>query len=384
MPIRVIQWATGGVGRAAIEGVLAHPDLELVGAWVHSADKNGRDVGELIGAAPIGVTATTDADTLLASEADCVVYSPLMADPHTVRAILSSGKNIVTPLGWFYPKPTEREKLDTVCRMARVSLHGTGIHPGGITERLPLMLSSLSGSVTAIRAEEYSDIRTYGTPEVVRDWMLFGSTPEQAATSAIVAVLGSGYSQSVRMLADEVGFDLDQKLRVTHETAVATKTIDSPIGPIEPGHVAAQRFRWDGTVGDEPVITAAVNWFMGEHDLDPPWTLGTQGERFEIEITGDPGCLVTISGMHPQSVDAGLVRNPAVVATAMHCVNSIPYVVAAEPGVRTYLDLPLMSGRAAPNLNLNRKSFVVDTGLPQHPDTCRNERLPVSRPGLDA
>ena len=31
MTYRVIQWATGGVGRAAIEGVLGHPDLELVG-----------------------------------------------------------------------------------------------------------------------------------------------------------------------------------------------------------------------------------------------------------------------------------------------------------------------------------------------------------------
>ena len=45
MAMRVIQWATGGVGRAAIEGVLNHPELELAGCWVHSPDKNGRDVG---------------------------------------------------------------------------------------------------------------------------------------------------------------------------------------------------------------------------------------------------------------------------------------------------------------------------------------------------
>src|SRR5436189_6028266 len=45
-PLRVIQWATGGVGKAAVEAVLNHPELELVGCWVHSADKNGRDVGE--------------------------------------------------------------------------------------------------------------------------------------------------------------------------------------------------------------------------------------------------------------------------------------------------------------------------------------------------
>ena len=53
--LRVIQWATGGVGKAAIECVLNHPQLELVGCWVHSADKNGRDVGEILGTAALGV-----------------------------------------------------------------------------------------------------------------------------------------------------------------------------------------------------------------------------------------------------------------------------------------------------------------------------------------
>ena len=49
MALRVVQWATGGVGVAAIRGVLEHPELELVGCWVHSPDKAGRDVGEIAG-----------------------------------------------------------------------------------------------------------------------------------------------------------------------------------------------------------------------------------------------------------------------------------------------------------------------------------------------
>src|SRR3954454_10737925 len=98
---RVIQWATGGVGRAAIEGVLAHPDLELVGCWVHSEAKDGQDAATLVGREPIGVTATRDVEALLATDADCVVYSPFMADAGVVTRILESGKNVVTPLGWF-------------------------------------------------------------------------------------------------------------------------------------------------------------------------------------------------------------------------------------------------------------------------------------------
>ena len=111
MTYRVIQWATGGVGRAAIEGILDHPELELAGVWVHSAEKDGRDVGELLGREPIGVTATTDKEALLALEADAVLYAPVMADPRVVDRILRAGKDVVTPLGWFYPTDEDRAEL---------------------------------------------------------------------------------------------------------------------------------------------------------------------------------------------------------------------------------------------------------------------------------
>ena len=347
MTFRVIQWATGGVGRAAMEGVLEHPDLELAGAWVHSPTKEGVDLGTLLGRGPLGVTATRDIASVLAIEADCVLYSPFMADPSVVIAILESGKNVVTPLGWFYPPDEERARMDAIARNAGVTLHGTGIHPGGITERFPLMISALSGSITHVRAEEFSDIRTYGAQDVVRDWMLFGKTPEEARTSVMLDALGAGFRQSVFMVCDELGFDIGPPLRTTHEMAVATAPIDSPIGPIRPGAVAAQRFQWEALVDGEPVVTAAVNWLMGEEHLDPAWEFGHEGERFEVEITGDPNCLTTFKKLHPETVEAGLVRNPGIVATAMHCVNAIPYVCRAAPGLLTYLDLPLVAGRAA-------------------------------------
>ncbi len=347
---RVIQWATGNVGKAAIEGVLHHPDLELAGCWVHSEEKDGTDVGTLIGREPIGILATRDVDALLALDADCVVYTPIFANGDLVKRLLESEKNVVTPLGWFYPPDDERQRMDAVCLEAGVTLHGTGIHPGGITERFPLMVSALSDSITAVRAEEFSDIRTYGAPDVIRDWMLFGKTPEESRTSIMAEALGAGFRQSVHMVADELGFRLDPELRTTHEMAVATEPIESPIGPIAPGLVAAQCFRWEGLVDGRPVVTAAVNWLMGAEHLDPPWTFGPDGEHFEVEITGDPNCLVAFRKLHPESIEQGLARNPGIVATAMHLVNAVPYVCAAEPGLKTYLDLPLVAGRAAAGL----------------------------------
>ncbi len=350
MAIRVIQWATGGVGRAAVAGIVAHPELEMVGCWVHNPDKAGRDVGELCGLDSVGVMATDDVDQLVALEADCVVYSPIMADPTVVARLLASGKNVVTPLNWFFPGGRDESLIEAACREGGSSVHGTGIHPGGITERFPLAISALSQSITHVRAEEFSDIRSYGAPGVVGDIMLFGKTPEEAAASMMPVILGDGFRQSVAMVGHALGFALDSDLTVSHEVAVATSPIDSPIGPIPPGRIAAQKFCWEATVRGTPVITVRTNWFMGQHHLDPAWTFGPEGERFEVEVAGDPSSRVTFRGWHPASIEAGLERNPGIVATATHCVSAVPAVVAAEPGIRTYLDLPSYAGRAADHL----------------------------------
>jgi hypothetical protein len=351
MTYRVIQWATGGVGRAAIEGILDHPELELVGCWVHSEDKVGRDVGEFCGRAPVGVKATNDVDGLVALDADCVVYSPIMANESEVIRLLESGKNVVTPLNWFYPFGRPRVgEMEAACRKGGVTLHGTGIHPGGITERFPIAASALSRAIRHVRAEEFSDIRTYGAPWVVGEMMLFGKTPEQAKASQMLKILGAGFLQSVDMVAASLGVKLDAERRSTHEMAVATAPIESPVGTIQPGHVAGQRFTWQGLVAGEPVVTARVNWLMGEKNLEPAWRFGPGGERFEVEITGDPPVQLTFHGLHPESIEAGLERNAGVVATAMHCVNAVPTACQAAAGIRTYLDLPSYGGRAAPEL----------------------------------
>jgi hypothetical protein len=349
MAYRVIQWATGGVGKAAIEAVIDHPQLELVGCWVHSDDKHGKDVGDILGTGPIGVNATSSKAEILAMDADCVVYTPLFPTDQEVIDILASGKSVVTSVGWVYPFDSmDTAPLEEACRKGNSSLHGTGIHPGGMTERFPLTLSALTRGITHVQVDEYSDIRTYGAPDVVRDMMLFGHSPEDARKSPMVRFMGSGFMQSIDMVAKELGFKLDARKRTIHDISVATAAIDSPIGMIEPGQVAGQKLTWQGLVNEAPVITASVCWLMGEENLEEGWGFGPEGPRYEIEVKGDPDMSMIIHGCHPHSVEAGLKRNEGVVVTALHCVSAIPYVCEAGPGIKSYLDLPLISGRAAP------------------------------------
>src|SRR5579862_707839 len=93
---RVVQWATGNVGSRALRHAIEHPDLDLVGVWVHSANKVGRDAGELAGLAPIGVRAVNSLESVLALKPDCVLYMPHVCSYDEICDILESGANIVT------------------------------------------------------------------------------------------------------------------------------------------------------------------------------------------------------------------------------------------------------------------------------------------------
>ena len=114
----VAVWATGGVGKYAIRTIADRPNLDLVGVWVHSANKHGKDAGELAGIDPIGVLATRDESEILGGDADCVVYAA--PAPSRMREaigdlcrILAAGKNIVTTAvpGLVYPRGSMPPKV---------------------------------------------------------------------------------------------------------------------------------------------------------------------------------------------------------------------------------------------------------------------------------
>ena len=123
-----------------------NPDLELVGVWVHSPDKVGKDAGELAGLAPTGVLATNDVDALLALDADCVSYTatadlrPMDAINDMAR-ILASGKNVVSSsvVSMIYPphlEPACASRSTTRARRANVSCFTSGIDPGWANDLL--------------------------------------------------------------------------------------------------------------------------------------------------------------------------------------------------------------------------------------------------------
>ena len=90
---RVVQWATGVVGSSSLRAIIGHPKLQLVGHYVHSPEKDGRDSGELCGLDPVGVRATRSIDEIVALKPDCVLYMQEGTNVEDLCRLLAAGIN---------------------------------------------------------------------------------------------------------------------------------------------------------------------------------------------------------------------------------------------------------------------------------------------------
>src|SRR5262245_22518445 len=166
MPLRIVQWTTGNVGKQSVTAVAANPGLELVGCYAWSPDKVGRDVGELCGIAPVGVRATDDVDALLALEPDCVVYNPMWPDVDEMVRILEAGVNIVSTASFINGRSLgdgPRARIVEACERGGSSIFGSGINPG-LAELLAMVMAGLCDRVDKVTVTESADTTGYDSP----------------------------------------------------------------------------------------------------------------------------------------------------------------------------------------------------------------------------
>jgi hypothetical protein len=344
--LRVLQWATGSVGRHAVAAVHEHPDLELVGALVYSDAKAGRDVGDICGIGPIGVTATKDPDEIVALDADCVLYMPQgemnpMGALDDICRLLASGKNVVSTAvtGLIYPLSLGRgvvEKLDTACTQGRSSFHATGIEPGWAAEVLPLTMSGLFQRIDSLLVQELMDYTTYDSADMLFDIMGFGKSPDEPVPMADAALAGVTFRAPLMLVADGLTATIDDFV-YHRDVAVAGKAFDVKAGRIEAGTVSAQRFGYTAVIGGRPALTIEHITRLGD-DQAPDWPTG---RGWKVTIEGRPS-MVLDSKIATHGEDETV---QGCLGTAMHAIHAIAPVCAAAPGIRTFLDLPMITGR---------------------------------------
>jgi 4-hydroxy-tetrahydrodipicolinate reductase len=351
MSLKVVQWSTGNVGRHAIAGITARPELELVGVWVSDPAKVGQDAGKLAGLdRDLGVLATNDADGLLALRPDCIVHTA-MADNRLVEAIedlkrfLAAGINVVSssPVFLQYPDGTVPPELSDPIRQAALdggaSLFVNGVDPGFANDWLPLVLTSVSERIDEVRCMELLDYSTYDSATVLFDVMGFGKPLDETPMLLLPGVLSLAWGSVVRQLAAGLDVELDE-VKENVIRLPAPETFEIASGTIAKGTQAALRFEVLGMRGGRPVVVL-------EHvtrlrpDLGPDWPQPAGQGCYRVKVTGEPNYTLDLEllGTDGDHNTAGLK------ATAMRLVNAVEAVVAAPPGLLTALDLPLITGR---------------------------------------
>ncbi|MCB0949518.1 MAG: diacylglycerol kinase [Mycobacterium sp.] len=351
MGIRVALIGTGNCGGLALRQLIEDDRFDLTGVWVNSQAKVGKDAGELARLdATTGVTATGDMDAIVAAAPDCAVYCGMgdvrpkeaLAD---VRGLLEAGINVVGSSPGFLAYPwgviPDRaiDRVQVAAQLGNASLFVTGVDPGFVTDLLPLALASTCRSIEQIRTMEIADYATYDGATVMFDVMGFGNEIGDLPFLYQPGMLSAAWGVAIRQLAAGLGLEVDEILDFV-EQEPAPEDFDVAVGRITKGTVAAVRFRIEGFVAGRPAIVVEhITRLRG--DLRPDWAQPAQaGGSYRVEITGEPSYVMDVS---PTSRN-GDHNYAAILAAAGRIVNAIPDVVAAAPGIRTTLDLPLVTG----------------------------------------
>lgn len=353
-PHRVVVWSTGGIGSIAIRAIGRRPNLDLVGVWVHSPDKDGKDAGELANGEPIGLAATRDADALIALQPDCVVYAAsgperdALAIPDYVK-LLRAGINVVTTsttrlVNPHAYEPAEwRHDLETAAKDGQASLYASGIEPGFAADYLPLVLATQSSAIEKIHAYEIGLYDDYGVPEIMVNGMGFGQPLDFQPWVSFPGAIAGEWQGQLRLIADALGAEV-QEIRETFDRAVTHRTLEVAMGTVQAGTCGALRMQAIGVVdGREAIVIEHVTRLAP--DVAPDWPQGNGDLSYRVVITGTPDIDMTMAATlrdrHAAGIEGMTSGAGAMVATAMRVVNAIPYVVDAPPGLLSSVDLPL-------------------------------------------
>jgi 2,4-diaminopentanoate dehydrogenase len=350
---RVVVWSTGGIGSLSIVAVGERPDLELVGVWVHSKDKVGRDAGELANGVPIGIEATDDVDALIALEPDCVIYAAsgperdAGAVPDYER-LLAAGINVVTttsttlinPLAYV---PAHRERLEAATKTGGSSIYASGIEPGFLCDHLPIIFSSASRSIGKVHCYEMALYDDYGVREIMIDALGFGQPLDFEPWIDLPGAIAGEFEGQIRYIADGLGVSVDE-VRETYDRRLTDKPIETAFGTVEPGTCGAIRFQAIGVVDGREAIVIDHITRLARH-VGTDWPIGEADLSYNIKLEGKPNFDIWVTPSLDDPAEAGIPAMGsgagAMLATAMRVVNAVPYVVDAEPGLLRSLELPV-------------------------------------------
>lgn len=333
---RVVQWATGSMGRTALRRIIDHPDLELVGVHVYDERKLGRDAGDIARRPATGVRATGSIEAVIALAPDIVIHTPRVSEPYAaqnadVERLLGAGIHVISTAGFHHPAchgTAYAGPLLDACRRGGSVLAGLGLNPGFIAERIATTLTGLCARLEAVEWYELADASSMPSAEFVFGTMGFGTDPaEQDITRGKLAALYQElFMEVLHAVADALRVPI-VRLTPEHQLTLAPHDIAIRAGTVRAGTVAATEWRWRAALADGGQLVHSVTW-----TADPALQgrSGREAAHWRIEIRGRPNVRATIAIEDPDP-QAPHMR-AATDATIALALRAIPDVCAAPPG----------------------------------------------------
>lgn len=348
-PYKIIVWGPGRMGSICIWEMAQSDAFELVGVRAYSEKKHGMDAGELIGIEPLGVKASTNVEELLELECDCVVYTAHDEGTyHTddeILQILAAGKNIVTPLPYqnahLFREPEFIAKLEAACEQGQSVFYAGGIDPDLIPNRVLLALTGGCADVKSIRLQENWDC-SEAAPGPLQ-YIGFGQKPEDAEKIEVSKTMAANFTKSIVHTAAKVLGVTYDRIVESHDYIAAKEDIHKPF-LIKAGTVGRITHRMQGfvdNIGPEPLFTIEYHWLVGDTMLPD----GVHpGQYYVATIEGRPSLKMTLDFSVSNHSDESFFKmgnlevEPSYVATIIPCVQAIPHVVNAKPGLMPSFD----------------------------------------------
>lgn len=324
-PLRVILFGLGPIGAAIGRLALEKSGVKIVAAIDADPAKAGQDVGRVIGLErDLGVTVTANADIGLATDADVVMHctgSYLEKVADQLVACLAAHRNVVSTceeLSYPHRKhPALTRRLDEAARAHGVTLHGTGVNPGFVMDKLPLTLSGVCQRVDSVEVVRIVDAGKRRLP--LQKKVGAGMSPaEFHAEVEAGRIKHHGLPESAAMIADTLGLAVGD-LSETIEPVIAKERVTTEYLTVEPGQVAGVRQICTGGSGGKELVRLELQMYVGAPDA---------ADRVTIKGLPDLS-LVIPGGTHGD------------LATAAAAVNAMRLVVAAPAGLVTVADMPV-------------------------------------------
>lgn len=328
--IKIIIWGLGAMGSGIARIISTKKGMEIVGAIDTDPNKEGKDLNELIGTHNIPVYIRSNPEEVIKKGcADVVIIATSSYAEKVFPLIKFTVENdinvITTAEEMAYPAAKHPELALEIEKLAKehgVSVLGTGINPGFILDYLIIALTGCCVDVENIRASRINDLSPFG--KAVMEEQGVGLTPEKFVEGVKSGMVAGhiGFSESINMICDALGWKISD-IEEIREPIISNTYRETTYCKVEPGFVAGCRQIGYGKVGNETKI------YLYHPQQILPSIEGVDTGDY-IEITGNPSIHLSIKPEIPGGI-----------GTIALCVNMIPHVINAHPGLVTMLDLPV-------------------------------------------